>query len=62
LLGVARLYESWQAEPGLWRRTFTIIATRANRLIEPIHDRMPVIPEERTADTGSILANEIFCD
>jgi putative SOS response-associated peptidase YedK len=28
---------------GQWQRIFTIITTRANRLIEPIHDRMPVI-------------------
>jgi putative SOS response-associated peptidase YedK len=42
------------AFPGLWDRwidrdtgtplyTFTIITTRANALVEPIHDRMPVI-------------------
>jgi putative SOS response-associated peptidase YedK len=29
---------------------FTIITTRANRLIEPIDDRMPVILGERTAE------------
>jgi putative SOS response-associated peptidase YedK len=41
LLWLAGLYESWQPEPGHWQRTFTIITTRANRLIEPFHDRMP---------------------
>jgi len=50
LLWLAGLYESWQPEPGHWQRTFTIITTRANRLIEPFHDRMPVILDERTAD------------
>src|SRR5262249_18590577 len=50
LLWFAGLYESWQPEPGKWQRTFTIITTRANRLIEPVHDRMPVIFDERAAE------------
>jgi putative SOS response-associated peptidase YedK len=50
LLWLAGLYESWKPEPGRWQRTFTIITTRANRLIEPIHDRMPVILDERRAE------------
>jgi putative SOS response-associated peptidase YedK len=36
LLWLAGLYESWQPEPGHWQRTFTIITTSANRLIEPV--------------------------
>jgi putative SOS response-associated peptidase YedK len=44
----AGLYESWQPEPGRWQRTFTIITTRPNRVVEPVHDRMPVIlPDDR---------------
>jgi putative SOS response-associated peptidase YedK len=50
LLWFAGLYESWEPEPGQWQRTFTIITTRANRLIEPIHDRMPVVLDERAAE------------
>ena len=50
LLWFAGLYESWQPEPGQWQRTFTIIMTWPNRLIEPIHDRMPVILGERAAE------------
>jgi putative SOS response-associated peptidase YedK len=50
LLWLAGLYESWQPEPGHWQRTFTIITTRANGLIEPIHDRMPVVFNERAAE------------
>ena len=46
----AGLYESWQAKPGEWQRTFTIITTKANGLIAPIHDRMPVILDERAAE------------
>jgi putative SOS response-associated peptidase YedK len=50
LVWLARLYESRQPELGYWQRTFTIITTRANRLVEPIHDRMPVIFYERPAE------------
>ena len=33
-----------------WERTFAVITVRANELIAPIHDRMPVIlPRERYA-------------
>jgi putative SOS response-associated peptidase YedK len=50
LLYLAGLYESWQPTPGDWQRTFTIVTTRANELVEPIHDRMPVVLDERDAD------------
>jgi putative SOS response-associated peptidase YedK len=50
LLLFAGLYESWQPPAGEWQRTFTIVTTRANALVESIHDRMPVILEERDAD------------
>jgi hypothetical protein len=32
------------------QRTFTIIATRANRLIVRVHDRMPMILDEAAAE------------
>jgi len=56
LLYFAGLYESWQPRPVLssaegpeqWQRTFTIITTEPNALLEPIHNRMPVIlPADR---------------
>ena len=50
LLLFAGSYESWQAKPGEWQRTFTIITTNANELIKPIHDRLPVILDERVAE------------
>ena len=50
LLLFAGLYESWQAKPGEWQPTFTIVTTQANGLIKPIHDRMPVILDERGAE------------
>jgi hypothetical protein len=31
-----------QPEQGRWQRTFTIITTQSESLIEPIHERMPV--------------------
>jgi len=46
----AGLYESWQMQPDRWQRTFTIITTKANRTIESIHDRMPVILDEKGAE------------
>lgn len=45
----AGLFEAWQPRPGEWQTTFTIITTAANRTIEPIHDRMPVILDEAGA-------------
>jgi putative SOS response-associated peptidase YedK len=50
LLLFAGLYEAWQRAPGEWQTTFTIVTTAANRLLEPIHNRMPVILDEAAAD------------
>jgi hypothetical protein len=38
-----------QPRPGKWQTTFTIITTAANRTLEPIHNRMPVILDEAAA-------------
>jgi putative SOS response-associated peptidase YedK len=43
LLYFAGLYDSWQPKPGEWQRTFTIVTTGANAVVEAIHDRMPVV-------------------
>jgi putative SOS response-associated peptidase YedK len=50
LLLFAGLYESWQPQPDKWERTFTIVTTAANKTMEPIHDRMPVILTEDVVD------------
>lgn len=50
LILFAGLYESWRPSPDEWERTFTIITTTPNDLMEPIHDRMPVILEEDAVD------------
>lgn len=41
--GIAGLYEHWTSPDGQSIKTCTIITTSANEMIEPIHDRMPVI-------------------
>ena len=47
--GFAGLYENWKSKDGEILRTCTIITTRANELMAPIHNRMPVIirPDDR---------------
>lgn len=50
LVWFAGLYESWNPTPETRQRTFTIITTTANSVVEPIHDRMPVIVREQEAD------------
>lgn len=50
LILFAGLYESWQAEKDQWKTTSTIITTTPNKLIEPIHNRMPVILSDRDID------------
>jgi len=48
--GFAGLHETWISPEKKTIRTCTIITTEANELIQPIHDRMPVIlPKEREA-------------
>jgi putative SOS response-associated peptidase YedK len=39
----AGLYDTWKDAEGHETKTFTIITTKANELISPIHHRMPVI-------------------
>jgi putative SOS response-associated peptidase YedK len=51
LLLFAGLYESWM-DPSTreWMRTFTILTTDANKTVEPVHDRMPVILPAASVD------------
>ena len=50
LILFAGLYESWRPSPTGKERTFTIITTKPNSLLEPIHNRMPIILEEDSID------------
>jgi putative SOS response-associated peptidase YedK len=45
-MGFAGLYETWIAPDKKAIQTCTIITTEPNALVEPIHDRMPVIVPE----------------
>ena len=44
-LAFAGLWEEWRDRDGQAIRSCTILVTRANTLLQPIHDRMPVILE-----------------
>jgi putative SOS response-associated peptidase YedK len=44
---LAGLWERWQPKEGLPLETFTILTTDPNELMEPFHNRMPVILEPR---------------
>ena len=41
--GLAGLYDRWTSPDGLVITSCTVITTSPNKLMEPIHDRMPVI-------------------
>ena len=45
---MAGLWETWKEPTGDLLRTFTIITTSPNDLLEPIHNRMPVILPKET--------------
>ncbi len=59
----AGLWEAWKDEDGQTLKSFTIITTVANELLEPLHDRMPVLVSSdnwavwlgETATTGEEL-------
>ena len=51
MFGFAGLYENWlDKETGEEIDTFTIITTQANEVLEPIHERMPVILKSKNYD------------
>ena len=49
-MGFAGLYSWWKSPEGEWVPSCTIVTTSPNSLIEPIHDRMPVILTEGAYD------------
>ena len=59
LLAVAGLHEWWPGKDGAEPvETFTIITTEANQLMAKLHDRMPVILEERDREAWLDPKNE----
>lgn len=47
---LAGLWESWRPKEGEPLQTFTVLTTDANEVVEPIHNRMPVILEPKDYD------------
>jgi putative SOS response-associated peptidase YedK len=44
-LPIGGLWEGWRSQEGEVLRTFTIIATAANREVSELHDRIPLVLE-----------------
>jgi putative SOS response-associated peptidase YedK len=52
-MALAGLWAAWRdagAPDGEWLRSCTIVTTGANNTVAPLHDRMPVVLEERDWD------------
>ena len=56
---LAGVWESWKAPDGSELETFAILTTSANKLVESIHDRMPVI---LSPDTFNLWLNHNMHD
>src|SRR5581483_7407180 len=59
LFGIAGLWDQWTSPDGEVIRTCTILTTGANKAMESVHDRMPVI---LTPEAESIWLNEQITD
>ena len=59
LFSMAGLYDTWTSPEGIKLSTCTILTTAPNALMEPIHNRMPVIlrPEDEAAWLDRSCAN-----
>ena len=59
----AGLYDRWHSPEGETISSFTILTTNANEMMQPLHDRMPVIlreeDEDLWLDSGDIEENEL---
>jgi putative SOS response-associated peptidase YedK len=57
---LAGLWDCWRAPHGAALKSFTIITTTANELLEPLHGRMPVLlpPERWAAWLGETAASD----
>jgi len=51
IFAFAGLWEVWESKEGDIIKSCTILTTAANQLLEPIHDRMPVILQPKDYDT-----------
>jgi len=48
---IAGLWEKWKRPDGTTLNSFSIITTKANHLLAPIHDRMPVVLQEKDVES-----------
>lgn len=55
---MAGIWEQWEKRDGPLLRSFSILTTRANELIAPLHDRMPVILQAEAAHQWLTRGNE----
>ncbi len=58
-LGLAAIWEEWKAPDDTPLHTLSILTTAANRIVAPIHDRMPVIlhPDEYSTWLSKHITN-----
>ncbi|AWT60819.1 MAG: Putative SOS response-associated peptidase YedK [Candidatus Moanabacter tarae] len=49
-MALAGLWERWQDSAGINRETCAILTTSANKIMQDVHHRMPVILEEKSFD------------
>jgi putative SOS response-associated peptidase YedK len=49
-MAFAGLWAAWRDANGEWLRSCAIVTTNANNTLAPLHDRMPVVLEERDWD------------
>lgn len=63
LFSFAGLYDQWHNPEGVTVSTYTIVTCDANRLVAPLHDRMPVIlspqGEDRWLETCPLSHGEV---
>lgn len=57
--GFAGLWDRWCGPRGQVLETFTILTTGANKLVEPIHKRMPVILDRQERAAWLVLRAEL---
>ncbi|HEY2382195.1 MAG TPA: SOS response-associated peptidase [Terriglobia bacterium] len=50
IMSVAGIWDTWRPGTPLERRSFSILTTAANRFMREIHDRMPVILDQKVLD------------
>jgi putative SOS response-associated peptidase YedK len=58
IMPFAGLWESWTSPEGELVESFTIVTTTPNELMEPLHDRMPVILPQAAWDAWLDPANQ----